>query len=308
MIDFEGPAPVDGNLDVRWIHGSRNRRKNTDPPIQVHAYDEHTYILRQNKAVHYEAPFMYLMFGNERAMLWDTGATAEPELFPLRATVDGMIDEWLQFNPRDGYELVIVHSHGHGDHVAADPQFADRPNTVMVAADLEAIKEFFGFTDWPYQTVALDLGGRVLEVTGIPGHDTRSLAVFDPWTGFLLTGDTVYPGRLYARQIESFADSMDHLVDWADARPVTHVLGCHIEQSKTPRRDYHIGCTYQPNEAPLPMTMAQLHAVRDATHAIRNRPGIHVFDDFTIYNGSGPSARVIAHGLLTLMRNRISTP
>src|SRR5262249_55000985 len=30
-------------------------------------YNEHTYILRQNKAVHYEAPFMFLLFGRSRA-------------------------------------------------------------------------------------------------------------------------------------------------------------------------------------------------------------------------------------------------
>ena len=37
-----------GNLDVSWIHGSEAAKYNTDPGIQVHAYDEHTYILRQN--------------------------------------------------------------------------------------------------------------------------------------------------------------------------------------------------------------------------------------------------------------------
>ena len=308
MIDFVKDAPISGDLDVRWIHGSRNRRKNTDPPIQVHAYDAHTYILRQNKAINYEAPFMYLMFGNERALLWDTGATAEANLFPLRATIDGMIDEWLTFHPRNSYELVVAHSHGHGDHVAGDPQFAGRPNTVLVEADLERIKSFFGFTSWPYEVVRFDLGGRVLDVTGIPGHDTRSLAVFDPWTGLLLTGDTVYPGRLYAREPGPFLMSMEHLVEFADARPVVHVMGCHIEQSRTPRRDYHIGCTYQPNEAPLQMSMAQLHDVRDATRAVRDRNGIHVFDDFTIYNGSGASASVVAKLLVTRARNAVRAP
>ena len=39
------------NLDVAWIHGSQAAKYNTDPDIQVHACDEHTYILRQNKAV-----------------------------------------------------------------------------------------------------------------------------------------------------------------------------------------------------------------------------------------------------------------
>ena len=82
-MDFpDGGAEPD--LDVAWIHGSEAAKYNTDPDIQVHACDEHTYILRQNKAVHYEAPFMFLLFGAARAVLLDTGATANPEFFPLR--------------------------------------------------------------------------------------------------------------------------------------------------------------------------------------------------------------------------------
>src|SRR5437762_12827993 len=83
------------DLDVAWIHGSEAAKYNTDPAIQVHAYDEHTYILRQNMAVHYEAPFMFLLFGGSRALLIDTGATADPRYFPLRRTVDAIIDGWL---------------------------------------------------------------------------------------------------------------------------------------------------------------------------------------------------------------------
>jgi glyoxylase-like metal-dependent hydrolase (beta-lactamase superfamily II) len=258
--------------DVRWIHGSAG-----DPPIQVHAHDPNTFILRQNKAVHYEAPFLYLFRGNDRALLLDTGATAEPDLFPLRDTIDALL-------PRD--ELVVAHTHAHGDHIAADPQFADRPATTVVAPDLAAVRKFFGFTNWPAEIVRFDLGGRVLEITGIPGHHEASIAVYDPWTGFLLTGDTVYPGRLYVRDFPAFLASLDHLVTFAADRPVTHVMGCHIEMTNHPGRDYPIGTTYQPDEPPLQMTVAQLRAVRDAATAVADRPGIHVFNDFIIYNGA----------------------
>lgn len=305
MIDFAKGAPIEGNLDVKWIHGSKARKNNTDPPIQVHAYDEHTYILRQNKAVNFEAPFMYVFFGNDRALLFDTGATKEAERFPLRAMVDGIVDGWLEVNPRETYELVVIHSHGHGDHVAGDAQFDGRAHTRLIKADDTA--EFFGFVDWPNEVVTSDLGGRVLDITGIPGHDTRSIAVFDPWSGFLLTGDTVYPGRLYARDMAAFAPSMEHLVEFAEARPVTHVMGCHIEQSRTPRRDYRLGCTYQPNEAELPMTMAQLREVRNATRAVKDRPGIHVFDTFSIYNGM-PGNSKVATTVLTWVRSATKRP
>jgi len=147
------------------------------------------------------------------------------------------------------------------------------------------VRDFFGFTAWPEQVVTFDLGGRVLEVTGIPGHHPASIAIFDPWTGFLLTGDTVYPGRLYAPDFPAFTASLDRLADLALARPVTHVMGCHIEMSRVPGRDYPIGSRYQPDEPPLQMTVPQLFAVRDAARSVARRRGAHVFADYIIFNG-----------------------
>ena len=288
-----------GNLDVRWIHGAGG-----EPPIQAHAYDERTYLLRQSKAVSFEAPFMYLLFGDDRAVLLDTGATKDPAAFPLRETVDGIVSAWLADRPRDGYELVLAHTHAHGDHVAGDDQFADRPHTTVVGTEVDSVRSFFGFTDWPDQVVTYDLGGRVLDITGIPGHHATSVAVFDPHTGFLLTGDTVYPGRLYGFDMPTFVASMDRLVAFAEARPVTHVMGCHIEMSRKSGRDYPLGSKFQPDEPPLQMTMDQLRAVRDATHAAASKPGVHVHDDFIVFNGTGKLATVKL--LLRTLRQRIA--
>lgn len=310
LIDFAAGAPTAGHLDVRWNHGSPSKRRGTEPLIQVHAYDEHTVILRQSKAVSYEAPFVYLLFGNERAILFDTGATADPKLFPLRETVDGLVTEWLGRHPRPDYELVVAHTHGHGDHVAADVQFADRPATRVVAREAEAVQAFFGFGHWPAETVTFDLGGRVLEVLGSPGHHAAAITVYDPWTGLLLTGDTVYPGRLYARDFAAFTATMDRMVEFAESRPVTHVLGCHIEMTRRARRDYPLGCTYQPDEPPLEMTVAQLRAVRNAAASVADKPGVHKFDDFIIFNGPCTSALpgVFARGLASKARLGLAAP
>lgn len=285
-IDFVGPAPVTGSLDAGWIHGVPSRRHQAqEPPIQAHHYDEHTVILRQSKVVNYEAPFMYLLFGDRRALLLDTGATAEPERFPLRLTVDRLISRWLEEHPRDGYELVVAHTHGHNDHVAADAQFAERPATTVVPVDGDAMRTFFGFDEsWPDQVVTFDLGGRAVELIASPGHHEAAITTYDPWTGILFTGDTVLPGRLFAFDFPAYLDTLGRLVAFTESRAVTWVLGGHIEMTSRSGRDYPIGATYQPSERRLEMTPAQLKALRDASGAIDGKPGVHRFDDFIVYN------------------------
>jgi hydroxyacylglutathione hydrolase len=298
-VDFRAGAPVAGSLDVAWIHGARSRAGAHDPAIQVHHYDEHTVILRQSKAVHYEAPFMFLLFGNDKALLLDTGATTDAERFPLRATVDTLMAEWLARHPRSRYELIVAHTHGHGDHVAGDVQFGDRPDTTVVSREVDAVQAYFGFASWPDEVVSYDLGGRVLEIAGSPGHHRAAITVFDPWTGFMLTGDTVLPGRLYVEDHALFLASLNRMVEMAGTRHVTHVLGCHVEMTARPGRDFPLGATYQPGERPLPMTVAQLIAVRDAATAVGGRRGVRTFDDFIIYNQPGVPAmlRLAGRGL-----------
>ncbi|MEU7691218.1 MBL fold metallo-hydrolase [Microbispora hainanensis] len=282
LIDFPA-SPRAGDLDVRWIHGSESAKHNTDPDIQVHRYDEHTYVLRQNKAINYEAPFMFLMFGNTRALLLDTGATASPAYFPLRRTVDEIVDRWLADHPREDYGLVVAHTHGHGDHIAGDGQFRDRPHTVIVDPAPERVREFFGLGDDLDVPGSVDLGGRVLDAVASPGHHKAAVTFYDRATGLLLTGDTVYPGRLYVADWPAFEQTIDRLVKFAESRPVTHVLGCHIEMTTTPGEDYPIRTTYQPDEPPLQMTVEHLRRIRDAVAEIGGRPGVHVYPEFIVY-------------------------
>src|SRR6266581_3527270 len=94
----------------------------------------------------------------------------------------------------------------------------------------------------------------------------------------------------------------------AAARPVTHVLGCHIEMSRKPGRDYPLGSRYQPDEPPLQMTVAQLVSVRDAARAAAGRPGVHVSSDFIIFNGPCRAAviRQLARATVRRMTGRDS--
>lgn len=272
----------------RWNCGVRLGA--SEAPIQVHAAGPNSYILRQSKTLSYEAPFLYLMFGRERAVLWDTGATADSRQFPLRQTVDRLIAQWLQQNPHDGYSLVVAHTHAHGDHVAADGQFADRPLTTIVGHDREAVSQFFGVETWPDGEGTLDLGGRRLVILPIPGHHQSSVAVYDPWSRALLTGDTIYPGRLYVEDAPAFLKSIIRLGDFSQTHPLSWVLGCHIEMTRKSGRDYPVGCTYQPDEPPLGMAPDRILAVHDEARRANHKPGRYPARDFIIYNGGSRGA------------------
>ncbi len=271
-----------GDVSVRWIHGSSSAKHDQDPEIQIHVYDQDTFILRQNKAVHYEAPFLFLLFGQQRAVLIDTGATESADHFPLRRTVDDLVAAWLAGRASAGYGLLVVHTHAHGDHVAGDGQFEGRPDTIVVRADRGTAWEFFGFGDDLDATADVDLGSRVLECLPSPGHDAAAVTFYDPATGLLLTGDTAYPGRLYIRDWAAFAATIDRLVAFAETHPVSHVLGCHIEMTTSPGVDYPVRTTYQPDEQQLQMTVAQLADIQKAVRQVDGRPGRHVFEDFIL--------------------------
>lgn len=270
-----------GPIFEPWIHGVDPQGAEIEPPIQVQWFGDRTAVLRQSKVVDYEAPFLFLLFGDDRAFLLDSGATVDAAAFPLRATVDALVADWLAQHPREGYELVVAHTHAHGDHVAGDAQFVDRPNTTIVGTDVESVRSFYGFGAGPDQVARLDLGDRVLEVIRIPGHDETSIALFDAETGWLLTGDSVYPGRLYVTDGPAFVASVARLDDFAGARPVTAILGCHIEMTRTPGVDYPTGTLWQPDEPPLELTVAHLAQLREVAD-VALVPGRCVFDDFII--------------------------
>jgi hydroxyacylglutathione hydrolase len=285
-----------GDLDVQWIHGSRSRRHRTDPHLQVHAFRDDTFVVRQSKDLTYEAPFVFLLLGERQALLLDTGAVAGDE---LRGTVDALIADWLRAHPQPGYRLVVAHTHAHGDHVAGDAAFVSRDDTLVVGTSVDDVRAFFGFRHWPDEVVSFDLGERRLELVGIPGHEEASIAVYDQRSGLLFSGDSVYPGRIYVRDVPAFIASLNRLVSFAESRAVTHVLGCHIEMTRTPRRDYPLGCRYQPDEPPLQMTLDDVRALQQSASSLAGKRGVHRFANYVLYLGMGPltQARLLARGL-----------
>jgi glyoxylase-like metal-dependent hydrolase (beta-lactamase superfamily II) len=271
-------GPVEpGELPARWITGGPKCME--VPDWQVQEYNQNFYILRESGCTHYEKPFLYLIFGREKALLQDTGSGTSR----TRDIVDSVIAKWLVRMQRKSIDLVVVHSHSHGDHTAGDGQFAGRERTEVIPATVAEAQKVYRIGKWASEIGHIDLGGRVLDAIPAPGHDQAAVCLYDRATGILLTGDNLYPGRLYVRDWEAFTASVARLVEFTRGKPVTHILGNHIEQRNTPFREYTIGSMYQPHEHALELTHGHLLELSDALAASGGKPARMAFRDFTIW-------------------------
>jgi hydroxyacylglutathione hydrolase len=248
------------------------------PEFQIHQYNEDFFIIRQSGCSNYEKPFLYLIFGREKALLLDTGAGGTN----VARVVKTVVGKWLADHRLRTIRLIVAHTHAHGDHTSGDDQFSSLPDTTLVRPNLEAVQTFFGIRNWPKQVVQYDLGGRILDVIPIPGHERTSIAIYDRSTAILLTGDTLYPGRLYVNEPEEYVRSIQRLVDFTQDKAVAHVLGTHIENRRTPYLDYPVTTIYQPDEHVLELGRGQLLELNDALQRMRGHLVRKVMRDFTI--------------------------
>jgi len=289
QISFDRETAAPGNLRFTWIHGSLSAKANTDVRVQVHRYNEHTYILRQNPATHWEAPFMYLLMGNERAVLLDAGATEEAEYFPLRETVDRIITRWAAANQIAIPELIVLPLGSDQSQLGAIGQFDNRPNTQVVAPNEEARTQLLG-SGWS-ESGALDLGGRSLEILPTPGLDSAAISLYDPWSQLMFTGNAFYPGRLVIRDFRAYRQSLKGLVELSDTKPIDMVFGGRIEMTSQPGMDYRLRANYRPNERALELGPRHLELALQAVTLINGTTDIRILNDFILMHGVGRGAR-----------------
>jgi hydroxyacylglutathione hydrolase len=259
-------APKNNGFPAKWIDGTAC---GTDPEIQTWKFSDDTYILRQSLCTNFEGPFMYLLIGQTKAILVDTGTGGVDLLGEVSKLIAGK-----------NLQLVIAHSHSHGDHVSGDNAFKNQPNTTVVSTQTAGARQFFGITgDAPS---SYDLGNRTIDVLAIPGHQAAHLAFYDHETQLLLTGDTLYPGRLYIDDWNSYSTSVPRLVAFVDAqRPVSFVVGGHIELPQT-GADYAYGAQVHPNEHALQLGDAELRELSAAVTKMGSSPSREVHPNFII--------------------------
>jgi len=260
-----------------WINGTAA----TEPQSQVQQIDRDSFVIRQSVRTNFEAPFLYLLFGRDRALLVDSGAGE----LAIRPVVDAVIAQWLASHGRTSIPLVVAHSHGHGDHTQGDSEFAVRPDTSVVGLKPADVAAFFGVAHWPDDIATFDLGGRRLSIIPTPGHEPAHIMVYDPRTQLLFSGDMLYAGRLYVPtdQFATFVASADRAVAFARTHPVASLLGAHIEMTTIPGKDFAMEAAAHPDEHALELPPTALDRLQAAAHRMADSPVIGNEGDFIIY-------------------------
>lgn len=250
--------------EKEWHHGSASCDLDEAPAIDVFKHNDHSFVLRQNKCLSYEAPFIYVLFGQNKLLILDTGATADAKEFPLYSTVQSLIKQRENKGLPSPSETLVIHSHGHSDHYAGDSQFFGKPSTTVVTPEKAAVTKFFSFDNSASGLAYIDLGQRVLTVIQTPGHQEESISVYDSQTQWLMTGDTIYPGAIYVKHWQEYTRSIERLFQFSQQHEISAILGAHIEMSNESGKYYPIGTTYQPNEASLSLSVNDLAKLNTA--------------------------------------------
>ena len=281
-VEYEKLDP--GRVPEGWRTGGPNCL--TVPDWQVQEYNEDFYILRESGCIHAEKPFLYLILGDNKALLEDTGVASDAtkKAIPTAPVIQELMARWAARKKHAPVGLVVIHSHSHGDHTAADSQFQGVEGVEFIAAKPEEIAKAARIAKWPEAMGQIDLGGRVVDVIPIPGHDAASVALYDRRTGVMLTGDSLYPGRLYVRedQVPTFAASARRMVEFAKEHPVSHVLGTHIEQAAQAYADYPAGTKYQAAEHGLELTRGALFELDAMFQQMAGKAETVAGPDFTV--------------------------
>ncbi len=186
-------------------------------------------VWRIQEPLHNENVKSFLVVGNDRAALIDTGMGVAD----IRAVVE-------QITP---LPIIVINSHAHWDHIGGNSQFGEiwihaaEADGLVGGVSNEILRDWFGPHNMrgplpegfdietitypptpPTGTLAggeeIDLGDRCLEVIHCPGHSPGGVALWDERNRFLFSTDVAYPCMLlvHAREdLPAYLRSFDRL-------------------------------------------------------------------------------------------------
>ena len=150
------------------------------PDVVFHQIDEHTWVgtghLLYNES-------MYLVEGNNKAMLIDTGKKI--------ADLDKIVAS-ITKKP-----VTVYVTHGHSDHVGNVGSF---PEVYINPGDTDIFQQslpnYKGKINYLKDGQIIDLGGRQVEVVFTPAHTPGSTTYIDKAAGYGFSGDSFGSGNL----------------------------------------------------------------------------------------------------------------
>lgn len=144
----------------------------------------------------------FLILGTEKALLLDTGAE-ELDLKALVASITSL-------------PVILVNTHGDGDHTACNAQF---PQTLAHPDEFPVLLRFRPELEGTLAPVSegdtFRLGGRNLTVIDAPGHTPGSICLLDKESRILFSGDTISYGPVFLfgdhRNITKYRETLEKL-------------------------------------------------------------------------------------------------
>ena len=146
---------------------------------------------------------MYLVAGQERALLIDTGW--------------GTGDLPTHIRTLTPLPVLVVNTHGHRDHTSGNGQFSE---VHIHTADLSLVQESDTGLIPIYDGYVFDLGDHEVRVIGVPGHSPGSICLLDRAARVLFSGDSPRPGPIWLHletslTVQAFHRSLSRLRTFA---------------------------------------------------------------------------------------------
>lgn len=163
-------------LFTGWVTSAQSVFKNKD--LEITRLEDRLWVVETT-----DMTTMYIVEGDQKAMLIDTGTKCEK----LNEVVRQITKK----------PLIVLITHIHGDHAGNMNQFEE---VYFHAADtvlLKAYPAYKGKVHYVNDGQKFDLGGKTLEISHMPAHTPGSVVVLDRKAGNCYSGDAFGSGQVW---------------------------------------------------------------------------------------------------------------
>ncbi|HLK34763.1 MAG TPA: MBL fold metallo-hydrolase [Terriglobales bacterium] len=191
-----------------------------------------------------EETISYLILGNKRALLFDTGmgisdlkkVTDQLTHLPIAVlnshTHDDHVGDNWEFSTIYGMDTAFTRQNARGSRQDAQEELASGQICGQLPPGFDPnayVTRPWKITAYVHDGQRLDLGGRSLQIIATPGHTPDAISLLDRAHGLLFTGDTYYPAPIWLYRPETDLRAYDASIRRlaALAPQVKLVLGAH---------------------------------------------------------------------------------